>query len=379
MLKPELGIYIHIPFCMKKCSYCDFVSFPNQQDNYKKYINKLAEEIKQEQELISKYEVTTVYIGGGTPSILDCSDIEKIMNTIKSVINSEKMEDIETTIEVNPGTVTKEKLAEYKNCGINRLSIGLQTTDDKLLKTIGRIHTYQDFINTYQLAREVGFKNINVDLMIGLPTQNIKHIKKSLEEVINLKPEHISVYSLIVEPETQMEKWIEEQKLKLPSDEEERKQYHYVKNTLELAGYTQYEISNFSLPSKVAKHNWNCWEQKEYIGFGVSAHSYINKTRYSNTSNLEEYLKNDCKQIKTIHEVQTIEDQEKEYMLLGLRKIEGVKIIKFKEKFGKNPLFLFKDEIQKLVEEGLLEVELDNIFLTTKGLDLANLVWEEFI
>ena len=372
MLKPELGIYIHIPFCVRKCLYCDFVSFPNCEKYYKKYIDKLIEEIKHEKELIAKYNVTTIYIGGGTPSIINAEDIKRIMDEL----NFKK---VEATIEVNPGTVTKEKLEIYKNCGINRLSIGLQTTNDKLLKTIGRIHTYQDFKNTYKFAREVGFNNINVDLMIGLPNQKIEDVKSSLNELINLKPEHISVYSLIVEPETQMEKLIEENKLELPSEEAERTQYHYVKNTLELARYEHYEISNFSLPQKKSKHNWNCWEQKEYIGFGVAAHSYIDKKRYSNTSNLEEYLSNNFEKIKTLHEVQDIADQEKEYMMLGLRKLEGVHIVKFKEKFGQNPLFLFRTELEKLVKQGLIEVNLDNIILTSKGLDLANLVWEEFV
>ena len=375
---PELGIYIHIPFCKQKCTYCDFISFPNQEEKQEKYIQKLLEEIEQNKELISKYQVTTIYIGGGTPSYINSSNIVQIINTIQKNIK-EKIEEMEVTIEVNPGTVTKQKLNDYKKSGINRLSIGLQTTNDELLKTIGRIHNYKEFLNTYQLAREVGFENINVDLMIGLPNQTIKDIKDSLKKVIDLKPEHISIYSLIVEPNTPMEKMIEEKTLVLPTEEEERKQYHYVKNQLELHGYEHYEISNFAIPKKQAKHNLNCWEQKEYIGFGISAHSYINKKRYSNTENLEEYLKGDIEQTKTIHETQEIEDQKKEYILLGLRKLQGVQIVKFKEKFGENPLFIFRKEIEKLVEQGLIEVDLDNILLTQKGLDFANLVWEEFI
>ena len=286
---------------------------------------------------------------------------------------------IENTIEVNPGTVTKQKLLAYQKAGINRLSIGLQTANDALLKAIGRIHTYQEFVETYKIAREVGFQNINVDLMIGLPNQKVEDIKDSLEKVVAFNPEHISVYSLILEPGTAMEQFIKEKTMQLPSEEEERMQYAYVKNTLELQGYQHYEISNFAKPQKQSRHNMNCWEQKEYIGFGVAAHSYVAQKRYSNTESLETYLQKDSRQIKTIHEVQGIEDQEKEYMLLGLRKLDGIQITKFKEKFGKNPLFLFRKEIEKLVEEGLVEVELDNIRLTAKGLDFANLVWEEFV
>lgn len=379
MLKPELGIYIHIPFCKQKCMYCDFVSFPNQEEKQAQYIEKVLQEINQEKELLLKYQITTIYIGGGTPSVIDSKYITDILNTIKKVANLETLENIEVTIEVNPGTVTKEKLLSYKNSGINRLSIGLQTTNDRLLKTIGRIHKYQDFLNTYKTARKLGFNNINTDLMIGLPTQNLKDVKKSLEEIIMLKPEHISVYSLILEEDTPIEKLVNQGKLKLPSDEAERRQYHYVKNILELNGYIHYEISNFAFPTKQSKHNCNCWEQKEYIGFGVSAHSYISKKRYSNTNNLNQYLEKNLNEIKTINEIQNQESQEKEYMLLGLRKLEGVQITKFKEKFGKNPIYIFRNEIKKLVEQGLLEIDLDNILLTSKGLDLANLVWEEFI
>lgn len=387
----ELGIYIHIPFCMQKCLYCDFVSFPNKLELQEKYVNKLIEEIENEKELFKKYHVTTIYIGGGTPSAIESKYIRQILEKIKENINigelgkedeTDKFEKIEVTIEVNPGTVTRQKLLEYKQAGVNRLSIGLQSTNNELLKEIGRIHTYEDFVHTYELATEIGFSNINVDLMIGLPNQTIQDIKASLQKIIYnqlQKPQHISVYSLIVEPETPIEKLIEKGDLTLPTDEDERKQYQYVKNMLELEGYKHYEISNFALSGKQSKHNTNCWKQKEYIGFGVAAHSYVDRKRFSNTVNLCEYLENDWQKIKTVHEVQTQENQEKEYMLLGLRQLEGVEVSEFKAKFGKNPIFLFRKEIEKLVNEGLLEVDLDVIRLTRKGLDLANLVWEEFV
>ncbi len=378
-MKKELGIYIHIPFCIKKCAYCDFISFPNKLDIQQEYVNKILSEIEKSKNILENYDVSTIYIGGGTPSAINSELIKKIMKKINEYIEISKLQEI--TIEVNPGTVTYEKLQDYKEAGINRLSIGLQSTDDRLLNLIGRIHTYKEFLKTYEIARKVGFTNINVDLMIGLPNQTIKDIKNSIEKITNLdpKPEHISVYSLIIEPNTPIEEMLNDKKIKFPTDEEERNQYWYVKNKLEEKGYNHYEISNFSIPRKEAIHNTNCWKQKEYIGFGVAAHSFINKKRFSNTENLQEYLQKTSDEIKTINEIQNKLEQEKEYMLLGLRKIDGININEFKEKFTENPIYLFRKEIQKLVTEGLLEVDLNQIKLTFKGLDLANIVWEEFV
>ena len=368
----ELGIYIHIPFCKKKCNYCDFISHCDKNDLIEEYIEKLKEEI--ESNLNSKeYDITTIYIGGGTPSFIDSKYIAEILNSIKEKCN---LENTEITIELNPGTVTEEKLLDYKKAGINRLSIGLQETNNELLKEIGRIHTYEEFLDTYNLARNIGFENINVDLMIGLPNQSIQNIKESLNKVITLNPEHISVYSLILEEGTKLYKKYENNEIELPDEELERNMYWYVKNTLENNGYNHYEISNFSKKGYESKHNMNCWEQKEYIGFGLNAHSYVDGVRDSNTESLEEYIKGSN---KIVHEKQTIEDMKKEYMLLGLRKIEGVSIQKFEEKFVENPIFIFRNELNKLVEQELLEVDGDTIKLTNKGLDLANLVWEEFV
>ena len=373
----KIGVYIHIPFCKQKCYYCDFISFPNIEKMQEKYVQALLKEIenfiKENQEL----KIETIYIGGGTPSYIDSKYIEKIL----SLFNKKNL--IESTIEVNPGTVNKEKLEAYKKAGINRLSIGLQSTINRLLKQIGRIHKFEDFLNTYNLAKNIGFNNINVDLMIGLPNQNIADIKKSLEEVVKLNPTHISVYSLIIEENTPIAQMVEKGELNLPDEEEERNMYWYVKNFLELQGYNHYEISNFSKKGYESKHNLDCWEQKEYVGFGLAAHSYINRIRYSNTDNLEKYIKN-CEEgrfneNKIIQEKQNHFTQEQEYMLLGLRKIEGVSIQNFKNKFGENPIFVFRNELNKLVEEKLLKVTEDNIMLTNKGLDLANLVWEEFV
>lgn len=377
----EIGVYVHIPFCIKKCYYCDFVSYPNKFEMQKKYIKKLIEEIEDNKEKLKNNKITTIYIGGGTPSSINTELIKNIINKICAVGNIENKENIEITIEVNPGTVTKENLQIYRDCGINRLSIGLQSTNNRLLKEIGRIHNYEQFLNTYHSSVEVGFNNINVDLMLGLPNQNITDLKESLEKIIKLKPspKHISVYSLIVEEDTQIEKMINEGELELPTEEEERNQYKYTKNYLELNGYKHYEISNFAKMGYESKHNMNCWEQKQYVGFGVAAHSYINGCRYSNTCDLEEYLNSKSKDIKTIHEQQDLDDMKKEYMLLGLRKIDGVSISKFKEKFGENPIYIFRRELQKLTKEKLVVIDLDNIKLTNSGLDFANLVWEEFV
>ena len=398
----ELGIYIHIPFCVKKCDYCDFISYSNCFDMQEKYVEKLLEEIEENKDLLKNNFISTIYIGGGTPSAIKSELIKKILDKIYDVSRIDK-EKVEITIEVNPGTITKNNLQMYKDCGINRLSIGLQSTDDAILKEIGRIHNYNQFLDTYKWAGEAGFENINVDLMLGLPGQDIEILKNSLENVVNLKPipNHISVYSLIVEDGTKIEQRIDSVELSLPDDEEERRQYHYMKNFLELKGYKHYEISNFAKPGFESKHNMNCWEQKQYVGFGVAAHSYVNGVRYANTSDLKEYLnvdnkksvENDMKNdfevnfenkngfatIKTIEEIQDKLDMEKEFMILGLRKLDGVSVSKFEQKFGENPIYLFRNELQKLVEEDLLEVDLDDIKLTSKGLDLANLVWEEFV
>ncbi len=377
MKSKELGIYIHIPFCKSKCYYCDFVSYTDQCSQVENYIQEVMNEIEPYD--ISNYDVTTIYIGGGTPSFIHEKYIGQLLEKLKTKLknNETKFEDIEITIEINPGTVSREKLELYKKSGINRISIGLQSTNDNLLKQIGRIHSYAEFLEAYQLVKEIGFENVNIDLMIGLPNQTIQDMKETLEEIQKLKPSHVSVYSLIVEENTKMEKMVTTGELQLPDEELERQMYWYVKNTLELNGYKHYEISNFAKKGKESKHNWNCWEQKEYIGLGATAHSYLKGIRYSNSAFTEtgDWSFKD----KIIQEKQTLEEQKKEYMLLGLRKIEGVSIQKFKEKFVENPIFLFREEIEKLVEQQLIVVDGDWIRLTNKGMDVANLVWEEFV
>lgn len=428
MENKELGIYIHIPFCKQKCYYCDFVSFSGKNDLQEKYIETVKKEINyyfESDDFAKRYNVTTVYIGGGTPSYINSKYISEILELLENKLknNKTKFENIEITIEVNPGTVDKQKLEKYKNAKINRLSIGLQSANNEILKQIGRIHTFEQFLETYNLAEQVGFDNINVDLMIGLPNQSIEDVKNSLKKIIELKPTHVSVYSLIIEEGTVIEKLIKQSVLQEMKEEQERRMYWYVKSMLELNGYKHYEISNFAKEGKESKHNVNCWGQKEYIGIGTSAHSYLNGIRYSNCEDIENYIKNieentqkefeqfldeiqnfkyedftaktndesqskhknqllenlENQKLYEIQEIQSLEDMKKEYMLLGLRKIEGVQISKFKEKYLDNPIFEYRKELEKLVKEKLIIIDGDYIKLTNQGLDLANLVWEEFV
>ena len=390
MNKKNVGLYIHIPFCKQKCQYCDFKSYAGKEKFIDTYIKWLEFELKgvgegnrldYENNLDDLAVVKSIYIGGGTPSFIDGKYIEEILSIANEYYTVD--DNAEITIEVNPGTIDKDKFETYLRNGINRISIGLQSTHDRLLKELGRIHTYQDFLNTYNLARSVGFKNINVDLMLGLPNQSLQDLEESLKEIIKLKPEHISVYSLIIEEGTLFYKKLEMNEIVLPDDELERKMYWVTKKELENAGYIHYEISNFAKPGFESKHNLSCWNQEEYIGIGVAAHSYTNDVRYSNIDSIEEYIKNYEEDNETdnfvFHEKQTKISKMKEFMMLGLRKIQGIRIQDFKNKFGENPIYLYRKELEKLVNEGLLEIDGDVIKLTNKGIDLANLVWEEFV
>ncbi|MBR3163034.1 MAG: oxygen-independent coproporphyrinogen III oxidase [Clostridia bacterium] len=387
----ELGIYIHIPFCKKKCYYCDFTSFADCDEIQEKYMDCLRRELLYKLGKIDdSYDITTVYIGGGTPSYIDSKYIKDVIGILMNEIGKKQSEnhqlnkcEIEITIEINPGTATEKKLQDYMEAGVNRLSLGLQSTNNNLLKEIGRIHNFEQFLETYSLAREVGFKNINIDLMLGLPNQTIVDLKDSLEQVITLEPEHISVYSLILEEDTKLYNMVQEGRAKLPDEDTERQMYWYVKNTLELHGYKHYEISNFSKPGYESRHNVNCWKQKEYLGIGLAASSYLKGERYSNISDLNKYIENveagkydkNC----IVEEIQNLEDKQKEFMMLGLRTIDGISIREFKNKFNQNPLYLFRNELDKLSKEKLLTVDEDSIRLTNRGIDLANKVWMEFV
>ena len=377
----ERGIYVHIPFCESKCIYCDFNSFAKKDECIEPYIKALIKEIEEYAKENKDILVKSIFIGGGTPSYINEKYIKKILDTIKQ--NFEIINNAEITIEVNPGTVNKRKLETYYKSGINRLSIGLQSTNDKLLKLIGRVHDFEDFLETVRMAQLVGFSNINADCMIGLPTQNIYDVEDTLNVLINLRLTHISVYSLIVEPNTPLENKINSGELKLPDEEMERYMYWFAKRKLEENGYLHYEISNFARPLFRCKHNLDCWNQKEYKGFGISASSYENGVRFTNTPSIDTYIKNiENEKFKDNYIIEEKQDKEammKEYMILGLRKIMGVNINDFIKKFEISPLYKFNKEITKLIREGLIEANEHSIRLSKKGLDLANIVWEEFV
>lgn len=374
----DIGIYVHIPFCKKKCDYCDFVSFSNKEEMIEKYVDCLIKEIADRS---NDSIVKTIYIGGGTPSILNPHSIEEILFAIRT--NFAVADEVETTIEINPGTCTKKKLEEYKKFGINRLSIGLQSSNDKILKDIGRIHTYKDFENTINLAKEAGFKNINADMIIGLPNQTIYDVEDTIDKLLKLDLTHISIYSLIVEEKTPIERRLLNKEITLPDEEMERYMYWFAKRKLEDNGFVHYEISNFAKPGYYSKHNMDCWSQKEYLGFGIAAASYENKVRYVNKDNLESYIENiengkGYKNVK-VEERQSQRTQMSEYMILNLRKINGVDIKDFKKKFNESPLLLYEKKLVKLLDEDLVDISPEYIRLTKKGLDLANIVWEEFL
>lgn len=375
----EIGIYIHIPFCKSKCYYCDFTSFANKQELVNIYMECLLKEIQNKAN--DNYKVKTIFIGGGTPSFIDYCYIEKIINKIKKNYNVDQ--EAEITIEVNPGTANKEKLKKYFELGINRLSIGLQTANNNLLKEIGRIHKYEDYEKTVKIAKEIGFTNINTDLIIGIPNQTIYDVEDTINKLLTLDLTHFSVYSLIIEPGTQLESMIEDGKLKLPDEEIERYMYWFAKRKLEENGYIHYEISNFAKPGYSSKHNVDCWTQKEYLGFGVAASSYMNKKRFTNTHCIEQYIKNinlnKYNENISIEEEQDEKAEMNEYILLGLRKLKGVNLTDFKNKFSKDLLKEYEESIKKLLVEDLITIDYNTIKLSKKGLDLANLVWEEFI
>ena len=395
----DIGLYIHIPFCKKKCNYCDFVSFANSEEKIEEYINCLICEIKEVAENV-KFQfqqkkgdlvnVRSIYIGRGTPSYIDSKYIKQILNTIRNSYDFvmagliDKQEQFpEITIEINPGTVTEEKLKDYKYSGVNRISIGMQATQNRLLTQLGRIHSYQEFETTYLLAREIGFNNINIDFMIGLPNQTIEDIKESLQKIKKLNPEHVSVYSLIVEENTILSKQIEEGTLKLLEENKEREMYWTVKNFLEENGYNHYEISNFAKPNRESRHNMDCWNQKEYFGFGVAAHSYVDNVRFSNITDLNSYIENykhnEPEKNFVFHEKENYLDTMKEYLLLGFRKIKGVSKKDFENKFQLPIESIFKLELEELKEKGLILENEDTYYLSDKGIDFANLVFEKFV
>lgn len=387
--KKPLSLYLHIPFCVRKCYYCDFPSFPAEEQTKKAYLDALMLEIKESDFLTDDYEVETVFLGGGTPSLLSVSELSSLTEAIYkrfSFVNHPEM-----TLECNPATVNSEKLKGFYQLGYQRLSIGLQSAQEEELKQLGRIHTRTDFIKTYNTARMVGFSNLNIDLMTGIPGQTLTSYQDTLCFVLSLQPEHISAYSLILEEGTPFYNWFElgkemEKKkafslLPLPSEEEEYQLYQETKRTLEEAGLHRYEISNYAKPGFACQHNIGTWERRDYLGFGLSAASCFRETRFRNCGELPRYLKQ-IQQGETPgqekYKLNTREQME-EFFFLGLRQIKGVSKRQFFEKFKCSPESIYEKVFRDLSVQGLLERNKDSIFLTELGLDVSNVALAEFL
>lgn len=383
--KKELEIYMHIPFCVRKCEYCDFLSGPGSRETIEKYVEALIKEIREHgnSRFLSQFEsVTSVFLGGGTPSVLDGNQIQLILGTLKECFCVN--ENAEITIEANPGTVTKEKLEAYKNAGVNRISFGLQSTNNEELKMLGRIHTFEEFLESYQLARECGFDNINVDLISAIPRQTVQSWECSLKEIVKLNPEHISAYSLIVEEGTPFAKLYgegAEREEELPIEEDERLMYQRTETLLGEAGYHRYEISNYAKSEKECKHNLGYWERKDYLGIGLGASSLIDNMRYKNIDCLDTYIKcaSDLSLIQEEREELSTKEQMEEFVFLGLRKMQGIQMKEFEETFGKTMEECYGANIKRMQEEKLLAIENGYVRLTCKGIDISNYVFAEIL
>lgn len=392
MISRNIGLYIHIPFCIRKCQYCDFLSFPAGEEIMEQYINQLLIEMKVRSVLWKDRVVDTIFLGGGTPSILKEKQIEKIMQGIFSCFQVEK--DAEITMEMNPKTVTEEKLKVCRENGINRISFGVQSFDDKYLKILGRIHGSRDFYENYDMARKVGFSNINLDLMSGLPGQSVEEIKRELEKAIQLSPEHISYYGLIIEEGTLFyEKYGEEEKRReegeerksdaLPGEELEREMYLCISETLKGQGYVHYEISNYGKPEYQCRHNLKYWERKEYLGLGLGAASLMENVRYGNLRELKEYLKRDFSlhADSMLMETEVLDEKAcmEEFMFLGLRKLQGISKTEFFKEFQKKYEDVYKEVHKALLSKELIQEEGDYVRLSEKGIDVSNYVMAEYL
>ncbi|MGN0506584.1 MAG: radical SAM family heme chaperone HemW [Lachnospiraceae bacterium] len=408
--KRPLGLYVHIPFCVKKCNYCDFLSAPAEKEEQERYVEALCKEIRGYAGLAKDYLAETVYFGGGTPSVLDIEQTEKILTTIKEIFFVKGMqkapekkglfgllgskrrdteetvteETAEMTIEVNPGTVTKEKLAAYRTMGFNRLSIGIQSAQEKELKLLGRIHTFEEAKQCVAWAREAGFTNVSVDVISALPGQTVEEYASTLEQILKLQPEHISSYSLMIEEGTPFYERYGEggpERDALPEEEVDRAMYMLTKEKLAAAGYERYEISNYAKPGFESRHNSSYWTGTEYLGFGLGASSLFTNARYHNETNLTDYIaevergEDVRKDIERLVEAEAME----EFMILGLRRMQGISREEFLRRFGKPLETVYGSAIRKLKDAGLLNVEGDTVALTERGIDVSNQVFVEFV
>lgn len=375
----KVSLYLHIPFCESKCFYCDFTSYPKKKVLHQEYVDALCLEMEQVGEVLQQYVIDTIFIGGGTPSILSTNQIETIQNWLRRSFTI--TEDTEITMEANPGTLNQDKIDVIGNGIINRLSMGLQSTENELLKKIGRIHTFEDFEQNYENLRKVGIKNINVDMMFGLPNQNQNRYLEGLIKIAHMSPEHISSYGLIIEEGTPFYGLYHKGRLKLPEEHVERLMYDSCIQTLKEFGYQHYEISNFSKPGYACRHNLVYWDLKPYIGLGLASHSYFNGQRYENTKDLDAYIKMGMKGEFPKENIITLTKKElmEEFMFLGLRKIDGITIADFEKKFDVLIDRVYGKQIEGLLNEGLLQEAKGSFSLSRRGMDLANRVFSEFL
>lgn len=381
-MKKELQLYVHIPFCVEKCAYCDFLSWAAKEADQRRYVEALSREIEIRAKAYKAYKVTTVFVGGGTPSILPAGQMSSILGALHE--NFQIKGNAEFTLEANPGTVTADKLDAWREAGVNRLSIGLQSASDRELGILGRIHTWKVFMETYDLARERGFDNINIDLMCAIPGQTVQSWKESLLAVVGLRPEHISAYSLILEEGTHFYiryKDKEGQEPLLPREDQEADMDELTRQVLGEYGYIRYEISNYAKAGRECQHNLGYWDRKEYLGLGLGASSLVNRTRFQNTANMGEYLKLPTKDEEFFRNVEylSLAHEIEEYMFLGLRKVSGISKNVFKNHFGRDIEEIYGSILEKLCKEELLCISGDIIRLTPRGLDLSNVVFVQFM
>lgn len=384
MSRKKLELYLHIPFCAKKCAYCDFLSAPADESTRVRYLEALVEEIKVKSEFYKIYSVPSVFVGGGTPSVLLGQDIARLMEAVHLYFHLEN--DAEITIECNPGTLNSQKAAHYKSAGINRVSLGLQSVRQKELTLLGRIHTYEDFLKSYDILRKAGFDNINVDLMSGLPGQTLSSWQATVRKVTALRPEHISAYSLIIEEGTPFYESFSQDEARrergdvpqlLPTEETERTMYEWSRSYLDAQGYHRYEISNYARAGKECRHNMGYWRRENYLGLGLGSSSLVEDERFGNTTDLEDYIKGNYEK-QNITKL-TRQEQMEEFMFLGLRMVEGISRGEFKDCFGTEPEGVYGDVLASLYKEGLLHQEAGRIYLTEEGISLSNYVMAQFL
>ena len=373
----EMELYVHIPFCVRKCEYCDFLSFAAGREIQARYLKALGAEIAGGSDALRDYEVSTVFIGGGTPSLLEADGIERILEGLRR--NFVIREGAEISLEANPGTVSGEKLKRYRESGVNRISFGCQSTVNEELAKLGRIHTFEEFVVSWELAREAGFENINVDLMSGLPGQDAGSWEMSLRVIAGLGPEHISAYSLILEEGTPF--YEKKDQLGLPDEDSERLMYESTHAILAEYGYRQYEISNYAKAGYECRHNLGYWTGTEYWGLGLGASSLLGNIRFRNTGDMEYYLESSGRPDLIQEETERLDetDRQAEFMILGLRLTEGVSEREFEERFGIPLRQVYGGQVEKYRQAGLLKQEKGRIALTRRGISLSNMVMAEFL